>query len=76
MKLSTLIETVNSTQASIDGKHWYPARPMTAENTFLRLRIAAAWRVLTGKSDAIEWDHEAQAVQGVLNNLRERRTVS
>lgn len=56
MKLSNLLECVNSVQASKDGTHWYPARPMTAENTFLIPRIKAAWRVLTGKSDAVEWD--------------------
>ena len=56
MKLSELLESVRTTSASTDGNTWYPARPQTAENTFLTLRIKAAWRVLIGKSDAVEWD--------------------
>ena len=56
MKLSNLLQTVTQNTASIDGVRWYPVRPQTAENTFLMLRIKAAWRVLTGRSDAIEWD--------------------
>lgn len=55
MKLTDLLESVRTVQASHDGKHWHPARPQTAENTFLIPRIKAAWRVLLGKSDAIEW---------------------
>ena len=56
MKLSTLLESVHQNAASVDGAKWYPVRPMTAENTFLKYRIKAAWRVLVGASDAIEWD--------------------
>lgn len=56
MKLSTLIETMNTTSASADGETWRPVRPQTAENTFLLNRIRAAWRVFTGKADALEWD--------------------
>jgi hypothetical protein len=62
MKLSRLLENVNSISASSDGVHWYPLRPSTAENTFIIPRIKAAWRVLTGKSDAIEWDEEPKEV--------------
>lgn len=58
MKLSSLLKTVSENAVSFDGVHWYPARPMTAENTFFTLRVKAAWRVLTGKSDAIEWDSQ------------------
>lgn len=60
MKLKELIETINSTSASPDGVNWYPVRPMTMENTFLLCRIKAAWRVLTGKSDSIEWPEMRQ----------------
>ncbi len=56
MKLSVLLELANECQTSIDGKNWVPARPMTWENSFFRYRIAAAWRVLIGKSDAVEWE--------------------
>jgi hypothetical protein len=58
MKLSELLEHCHNTQASDDGLTWYSPRPMTMENTFFRYRLAAAWRVLTGRSDAIEWDKE------------------
>lgn len=58
MKLSVLLKSVTSlTAKSADGIGWYPVRPKTAENTFLLQRIKAAWRVLLGKSDAIEWDY-------------------
>ncbi len=56
MKLSTLIKTLNTVQGSSDGVTWHPVRPSTAENTFLLMRIKAAWRVLTGKADALDWD--------------------
>lgn len=65
MRLTSLLESVRSTSASIDGVHWNPTRPMTAENSFLRFRIAAAWRVLTGRSDAIEWDQEEAAKRSI-----------
>lgn len=55
MKLIDLLNSVQSVSASVDGKQWVPARPKTAENTFLRYRIAAAWMVLTGQADAVEW---------------------
>lgn len=57
MKLSDLLQSVTQLTASVDGISWYPVRPQTAENTFLRQRIKAAWRVLTGRSDAVEWDY-------------------
>jgi hypothetical protein len=56
MKLSDLLQSVTQNTASIDGVRWYPVRPQTAENTFIKYRIRAAWRVLTGKSDSVEWD--------------------
>ena len=65
MKLSYLIEHIKTHSASVDGKRWYPTRPMTAENSFFTYRIKAAWRVLIGKSDAIEWDEEAAAIRGL-----------
>ena len=52
MKLSKLLQNTTS----IDGVRWYPARPMTAENMFFTQRVKAAWRVLIGTSDAVEWD--------------------
>lgn len=57
MKLSDLLQSVTQNTVSVDGVSWYPIRPMTAENTFLSLRVKAAWRVLVGASDAIEWDY-------------------
>ena len=57
MKLSVLLQSVTQNTASIDGVRWYPVRPITAENTFFLQRAKAAWRVLTGASDAIEWDY-------------------
>lgn len=55
MNVDDLLESVRTNSASEDGMTWRPVRPMTAENTFLKLRIKAAWRVLIGKSDAVEW---------------------
>lgn len=57
MKLSDLLQSVTQLTGSTDGRSWYPIRPITAENTFLGLRLKAAIRVLFGKSDAIEWDY-------------------
>jgi len=57
VKLSDLLQCVTQNTASHDGISWYPVRPTTAENTFLPQRIKAAWRVLMGASDAIEWDY-------------------
>lgn len=55
MKLETLLESVRTTQIGMPDGRWYPARGETAENTFLRLRVRAAWGVLTGRLDAVEW---------------------
>ena len=63
MKLSTLLQVVTQNTASLDGISWYPLRPITAENTFLLYRVKAARSVLTGKSDAIEWDYPAETVK-------------
>jgi hypothetical protein len=55
MNIKTLIQSTREVQASSDGKVFHPLRPQTAENTFLWPRMKAAWRVLCGRSDAIEW---------------------
>lgn len=60
MKLSALLQSVTQNTASVDGISWYPIRPRTAENTFLLYRIKAAWRVLAGENDAIEWDYPTE----------------
>lgn len=60
MKLSDLLQSVTQNTASVDGVRWYPVRPMTAENTFFVRRVKAAWRVLVGTSDAIEWDYPTE----------------
>ena len=60
MKLSNLLQSVTQNTASIDGIAWYPLRPQTAENTFLTHRLKAAFRVLIGSSDAVEWDYPAE----------------
>ena len=57
MKLSDLLQSVTQNTASIDGVRWYPVRPSTSENTFLWLRVKAAWSVLTGRCDAVEWGY-------------------
>jgi hypothetical protein len=62
MKLSALLQSVTQNAASNGDGAWYPIRPITAENTFLKHRIAAAVRVLLGKSDAVEWDYPKDAV--------------
>lgn len=55
MNIRDLIDHCHQVQGSSDGRTWHPARPATAENTFLWLRIKAAWRVLLGKADAVDW---------------------
>lgn len=58
MKLEHLIEHARDCRCSFDGgKTWVPMRPSTGENTRLLWRIKAAWRVLVGKSDSVEWPH-------------------
>ena len=59
MKLIDLLNSVQSVSASVDGKQWFPARPQTIENTFLKHRIAAAWKVLIGRADAVEWPKDS-----------------
>lgn len=56
MNLSDLLQSVTQNTARSDGGGWYPVRPITAENTFFVHRVKAAWRVLIGVSDAVEWD--------------------
>lgn len=55
MRLDTLLTHVQTVSCSANGKTWTPCRPKTAENTFFLQRLKAAWRVLTGRSDALEW---------------------
>lgn len=54
MKLHHFIDALKTRRLADDGT-WRPVRPQTAENTFLWLRIKAAWRVLVGKADAVDW---------------------
>ncbi len=65
MELTALLQSVTQVTAKdptdSKGERWYPVRPVTAENTFIRLRAAAALRVLLGKSDAVEWDYPKDA---------------
>jgi len=56
MKIQDLIIMTRDVKGSNDdGKTWHPVRCKTSENTFLWLRIKAAWRVLKGEADAIDW---------------------
>ncbi len=55
MNIQDLLRQCATNQASADGKTYHPCRMQSAENTFLIERIKAAWKVLTGKADAIEW---------------------
>ncbi len=73
MKLSSLLKSVTQNTASLDGVRWYPVRPMTAENTFFMQRVKAAWRVLSGTSDAIEWDCPTESK---TPNVYDSRTVN
>ena len=72
MKLSDLLQSVTQNTASVDGVRWYPVRPMTAENTFFVRRVKAAWRVLVGTSDAIEWDYPTERK---THNVRSNRSA-
>jgi hypothetical protein len=65
MKLSDLISDMCEISCSVPGSgRMNPLRPMTAENNFLKYRIRAAWKVLTGKADALEWDSGRIAIIG------------
>lgn len=55
MKIQDLLRHCATNQASTDGDMYHPFRARSAENTFLVERIKSAWKVLTGKADAIEW---------------------
>lgn len=50
--LDDLIFLANTTAVEIDGE-WVPARPVGYNS--LRLRLATAWGVFTGKYDAVKW---------------------
>ncbi len=53
-KLQDLIDSAFSNyRETPDG--WVPARPVSAG---LTSRIKAAWKVLTGKADAVIWPEE------------------
>lgn len=49
--LERLIEHCNEVHVNVNGK-WLPARPYVGD---LKLRLWAAWDVLTGKADAVRW---------------------
>lgn len=71
MHIKTLIQTVQTVSGSVDGKNWLPVRPQTAENTFLIPRIRAAWRVLIGQADAVEW-HEPLSIPTPISIKKDR----
>lgn len=51
--LADLFTTCRTTNASLDGVNWFPARPQT---TFgVRARLRATWLVFTGRADAVVW---------------------
>lgn len=44
-------------QSSADGNKWIPARPMFMNNLHSGIRRSkAAWMVLIGKFDALDWE--------------------
>lgn len=47
-----LVNTANNNQKDFGGM-WFPARPLSCGG--LRKRLIIAWRVFTGRYDAIEW---------------------
>ena len=51
-KLTDLLKSVNETSTEIGGS-WVPARPLGCPS--IRHRFRAAWKVLTGKADAVIW---------------------
>jgi hypothetical protein len=53
--LHTLFDYVNNGGVSVGTKtgEWYPARPEGYHS--LKSRIKLAWKVFTGKADAITW---------------------
>ena len=55
MKVQDFVMQLNECQGSLDGKVWHPVRCKTSENTFWTERIKAAWRVLMGRADVIDW---------------------
>jgi hypothetical protein len=53
-KLKDLIDSVNSTQAEINGK-WVPARPINYKCRSFSEKIKDAWAVFSGKAEAFYW---------------------
>ena len=51
-KLQDLLRSVDETTMSIDGV-WFPARPLGFPS--IKNRFRAAWKVFTGKADAVIW---------------------
>ena len=51
--LRNLIDSTQTMQASKDGRHWYPARPMNLMS--IGQRFHAAWLVFSGKGDVVLW---------------------
>jgi hypothetical protein len=45
----------SSTKISPDGKKWYYARGLGFQGLMLSWRLKMAWRVFTGRYDALEW---------------------
>lgn len=52
-RLEDLLRTAAQVGASVDGKTYYPARPLG----FMSIgnRIRCAWAVFTGRADAVIW---------------------
>ena len=56
--LMGLLRDAQRNQKEIKGV-WWPARPVAPSGLFgLKVRIKAAWLVLTGKADAVIWPAE------------------
>ena len=62
---SEIARHATTTQASVDGRTWHPARPRSCGG--LRLRLRATWLVLTGRADAVTWPtyHLGRAVDPI-----------
>ena len=53
--LRALMQCANTTQTEVDGR-WVPARPIPLPGIDgLLCRIADAWEVLMGRSEAFKW---------------------
>ncbi len=52
-RLKDLIESARTNHREVWQGRWVPARPIIPD--FGKLRLRAAWLVLTGKADAVLW---------------------